>query len=221
MFCALAGEHLERLDDAKVVWHYRRGQPIFDEGDPADTLYCIYAGLVRLYKIGQRDEEIVIRLLRPGDVMGYRPMLANEPMAASARAIDDTTVCLITRPVLLSLLRDSSDLALALLSKLATELRISEDEMVARVSHTASQRVARFLLWLMNGFAPSRGAPNDIDVPLRREEMAHIIGTTPETLSRVLHDLARREILDIDRRRIRVRDLEQLRAVAGPLSRNE
>jgi CRP/FNR family transcriptional regulator len=119
----------------------------------------------------------------------------------------------------MGLLRESPDLALGLLSKLATELRISEDEMVARVSHTAAQRVARFLLWLMNGLAPSRGASHDIDVPLRREEMAHIIGTTAETLSRVLHDLARRDILDIDRRSIRVRDIEQLRAVAGLLSR--
>jgi CRP/FNR family transcriptional regulator len=213
LFCSLAGEHLEHIDRHKTVRHYRRGQPVFHEGDPPDTLYCIYSGLVRLYKIGQRDEEIVIRLLRAGDVMGYRPMLANEPIAASARAIEDTTICLITRSAIFAVLRDSPDLALTLMGKLAVELRVSEDEMVARVSRTAAQRVARFLLWLMSGF-PQANDPHNIDLPLRREDMAHIIGTTPETLSRVLHDFARRGILHLDRRSIRVRDLAGLRGAA-------
>jgi CRP/FNR family transcriptional regulator len=215
LFCELTTEHLGTLDTTKTVRRYRRGQPIFAQGDPADALYCIHSGIAALYKIGYRDEEVVIRLLRAGDVAGYRPMLANEPMAASARAIEATTVCLITKSAVFRMLRDSPDLALRLLSKLATELRVSEEEMVARVSQSAPERVARFLLWLVQGFGKEARRPHDLTAPLRRVEMANVIGIAPETLSRVLRDFERQEIIRLDRRFIRVRDMDQLRSLAG------
>jgi CRP/FNR family transcriptional regulator len=216
LFCGLAGQHLDTLDRARIVQRYERGQPICDQGDPANALFCVFSGSVELYKIGPGDTEVTIRLLRPGDVVGYRPMLADEPLAASARALENTTLCVIPRNTVFDLLRNSPETAMRLLQKLAQELRVSEEELVARVSQSVPQRVARFLLWLREGLRNHPGNGLDIDVSLRREDMAHVIGIAPETLSRVLHDLERRGIVQLDRRRIRILDLPRLQQLSAP-----
>jgi len=214
IFCGLTVEHLGALCKNKTVRRYARGQLIFVHGDPAKTLYCIQSGIVELYKISSREEEIVIRLLRAGDVVGYRPMFTDERMAASARAVEDSVVCLITKSAILSGMRHSPDLALKLLGKLASELKVSEDEMVARVSQTAPERVARFLLWLTSNSGGKTYGPIDFTVPLRRVQMANVIGIAPETLSRILRSFERHEIVRLERRAIRVRDIERLRNLA-------
>jgi len=82
-----ADEHLESLERAKVVRDYSRGQIICQEGDPADALYCIHSGYIKLYKSCHHGDEVVIRLLRPGDLIGLRPLFALEALAATARAV--------------------------------------------------------------------------------------------------------------------------------------
>lgn len=215
LFYGLEGPHLEAIDRAKVVRHYRRGQPIVVEGDHAAALYCILSGVVELYKIGARDTEVVIRLLRAGDVIGYRAILANESFAASARAIKDSRICIIRSNAVLDVLSGSPQMAMRLLGKLATELRISEDELVARTSHSVVQRVSRFVSWWIQVSGDTRNNPEDISTPIRREDMAQVIGIAPETLSRALHDLERDGVLRLERRTIHVLDPHRLRRIAS------
>jgi len=187
---------------------------VFREGEPAHAVHCIQRGVVKLYKLGPDGEELVIRLLGPGDIMGYRPVLADDLFAATARALEETTVCTFRREFLFALLRESPELAMHIMKKLASELRVSEDQMMSRLVENVPQRTAHFLLWL---FDAERMAEDQTpyEAALRREDMAMVIGTTPETLSRVLHDFERRKILDLSRKSIRVREPEQLRRLAA------
>jgi CRP-like cAMP-binding protein len=111
------------------------------------------------------------------------------------------------------ILRESPELALRLLGKLATELRVSEDQMVQRAVESVPQRTARFLLWLHDAH-PRAADGVRFDSVLRREDIAMAIGTTPETLSRTLHDLKRRRIISLERRAIRVHEPAALRRLA-------
>jgi CRP-like cAMP-binding protein len=212
-FSSLEGAALERFERGKVVRRYARGEVVFREGEPASSIYCIQSGSVKLYKLGFEGEEVVIRLLGPGDIMGYRPLLANDAFAASARVLENTTICTVSRQLLMSTLRESPELAMHLMRKLATELRVSEDEMVRRAVETVPQRTARFLLWL-NDAHPDSGDNIRFGSVLRREDMAMAIGTTPETLSRILHDLQRREIIGLSRREIIIRQPRELHRLA-------
>jgi CRP/FNR family transcriptional regulator len=214
LFCGLAGKQLENLDRSRLFRHYQRGQPICHQGDPAEALYCVHSGCVELYKIGPGDTEVTIRLLRPGDILGYRPILAGEPLAASARALESSALCVIPRNTVFDLLRQSPETAMRLLEKLARELRVSEEELVARVAQSVPQRVARFLLWMCERLRHRSGNGCVINLGLRREDMAQIIGIAPETLSRVLHDLERRGIVQLDRRCIRIVDLARLQQLS-------
>jgi CRP-like cAMP-binding protein len=217
MFCVLAGSHLARLDREKSVHTYERGESIFYAGNPPLAVYCVYEGRVKLYKTGRRGEEQVIRLLGPGEMTGYRALLADEPYAATAEAIERTVICTISRSTLISLVRESPDLALHLLAKMAGELRRSEELMVSRTEDPVRVRTAQLLLWLCGHIHDPSAAPVQIKVPLRRTEMAQMIGTTPETLSRTLHQFAERGLLELSRVDIVVVDSAGLRRIARQL----
>jgi CRP-like cAMP-binding protein len=213
-FCSIAGAHLERIGRGKIVHRYQRGDIVFREGEPASAIHCIQQGTVKVYKLGRDGEEVVIRLLGPGDIMGYRPLLANDTFAANASVLEDTTVCTVTRKLLMAALRESPELASRMMEKLAAELRVSEDQMVRRVVETVPQRTARFLLWLHDAHANGHNHVR-FESLLRREDMAMVIGTTPETLSRTLHDLERRNVVGLERRAIQIRELEKLQHLAA------
>jgi CRP-like cAMP-binding protein len=211
IFSSLTGAQLLKLDRTKTAHEYARGQVIFYEGNPPLAVYCVSSGAVKLYKTGKGDSKVVIRLLGPGETLGFRAVIANEPYAATAEAVDRTIVCAIPREVFEDLLRNDSETAFRLISKLAAELRISEDELVSRAQLSVPQRVARFLVWSLENLPNPQKEANRLALPLLREEIAQMIGTTPETLSRIFRDFASRKILKVEKRSILVSNPRALR----------
>ncbi|UCH84290.1 MAG: Crp/Fnr family transcriptional regulator [Candidatus Latescibacterota bacterium] len=215
LFGSLSSTHTIKLDREKTAHDYDRGQIIFYEGTPPLAIYCIHSGIVKLYKTGKNGTHIMIRILGPGDVIGYRALLANEPYAATAEAVDTTTACTITRDTINILLKNDPKLILQLLSKLATELRVSEDQMVTRLQEPVRQRTARFLMWLRESLWSGSRRSNTIVVPLLREEMAQMVGTTPETFSRTLRKFSHDGVIKYDRKSITITKPGVLQGIAS------
>lgn len=212
VFCGLAGSHLTKLNREKSVHEYQRNQVIFYEGNQPFAIYCIYSGKVKLYKVGRKSEPLVIRLLGPGEIMGYRALFANEPYAATAEAVETTVICTISKQTLLDLLHQSPDLALRLLSKMAQQLRISEDEMLVLAQESVRQRTARLILFCCGD---EKGEPGvSFKCPLSHTEMAQMIGTTPETFSRTLNYLAKRKFIRLSSTVIYIENPSALRVLA-------
>ena len=215
LICGLNTRARDRLEQDKTTHVFRRGQPIFCAGAPAQALYVVRSGRVKVFRTWRGGEEQVLRLLGPGETLGYRPLLANEPNAASAEAVEEATLCIIPTATVRELLRGEPGLALELLAKLARELRLSEDLMMDLLHRPVRQRAARLLLSLIEG---SRDAAEPTVIQsqhLRRQDMARMIGTTPETFSRMLRGFTQRGIVTLTRDRIRIRDHALLRWVAG------
>jgi CRP-like cAMP-binding protein len=214
VFALLTGAGLFKFDRRKLAHEYDRGQVIFYEGNPPFAVYCIRSGVVKLYKSGGDDRTVAIRLLGPGEVLGYRALLAGELYAATAEAVEKTVVCTIAKEAFEELLHNDAEMAFRFIAKLATELRISEEELVSRTQMTARQRTARFLVWVLDTLQTGTRGRARITLPLLREEIAQMIGTTPETLSRVLREFAAERILKVDRKTIEVTNRRALRRAA-------
>jgi CRP-like cAMP-binding protein len=215
LICGLSARTPDRLEQDRVTHVFRRGQPIFYAGAPAQAIYVVRSGRVKVFRTWRGGEEQVIRLLGPGEILGYRPLLANEPYIASAEAVEDSTLCIIPAATVHELLRHEPQVALELLAKLARELRASEDLMMDLIHRPIRQRAARLLLNLFED--NHRAAEPTIlrSQHLRRQDMARMIGTTPETFSRVLRGFAQRGIITLARDRICIRDDALLHKVAG------
>jgi CRP-like cAMP-binding protein len=214
-FCALSGRDLDHLERQRSFHFFKRGQHIFTAGTSATALYVIRSGRVKVYCTWHDGEEQVLRLLGPGEILGCRPLFAGEPYNASAEAVVDSEICVIPSAAVHDLVRTDTGLVLRLLGKLAKELRVSEGLMMGLLHRPVRQRVARLLLTLL---ADNQGAVDPATIvsrELMRKDMARMVGTTPETFSRVLRTFAQAGAVSLTRNRIRVRDQALLRRIAG------
>ena len=214
LFCRLTGGELQQLDESRFMQRLEPGQALFHEGAPSFAVYCIHRGLVKLYKTDQRGRTQVIRLFGPGEIFGYRAVLADEPYAASAATISSCRICVVPRETFLNLVKSNPQVGLDLMARLARELRISEEQMIALTRQSVRERTAGLLLTLLR-FNGDHDTDQSINIPLARSEMAQIISTTPETLSRTLLALSRQGIIEFSRRHIVVKNIKQLRKLAG------
>lgn len=215
LVCGMAERVRARIAHDHATHLFRRGQPVFFAGMPAQALFVIRSGRVKVYRSWPGGDEQVLRLLGPGEMLGYRPLLSGDPYMASAEAVVDSSLCVIPAATVRELLRELPEFSEALLKKLARELSQSEDLMMDVLHRPVRQRAARLILRLL---ADNQGAPEPAVLRsehLRRLDMARMIGTTPETFSRVLRGLAQRGIIALTRDRIRLRDRALLQKVAG------
>lgn len=213
--CDLAGETVPVPQSVRTIVPYSAGQVIFHQGQPPFAIYCLSTGSAKIYKTANTGARTIIRVLGPGELLGYRAVLSNEPYAATAETIRPATVCVVTREAFMEILRASPGLCMRLLAKMARELRISEEQLVTVVNEPVRKRLARLLLLMLEaGGTPGR-ANSLVPADYQRNEMAQMIGTTPESLSRALALLSSQGLVRVTRKEIRVVDPERLAAVAG------
>lgn len=193
---------------------YKAGQILFYEGNRSFGVYCIYSGRIKLYKTGHGGRLQIVRLTGPGDLLGYRSLFVDEPYSATAEAMEDSTVCFLEKAVFLPLLSKQPDLAMKMIRKLSQELRRAEDRMTGIAQKPVKERLAELLLLLKETYGKAMNGGVAIGLALSREEMAEMIGTTQETVIRLLSDFKSRGILKIDGRHILIADLTPLRRMA-------
>ncbi len=215
IFSVLKGDQLARLDQGKTSREYRRGEVIFYESTPSFAIYCIRSGWVKLYKVGSLAERQVVRLLGPGDIIGHRAVVADEPYSSTAEVIETADICAIPKEMLIDMLRESPKLSLGFMAQLAKELRFSEEQMLILSHKSVRQRLAQLLLLLMSRSHEGKSSYIKLKIPIRRNEMAQMIGTTPESLSRALRYLAQRGTIETTRTELLIKDPTALRRLSG------
>ena len=213
-FACLQGELLDRLRAARIARAYEAGQPIFYEDAPALAVYCVSEGEVKLWRAGIHGEVQVVGTRKSGDLLGARAVLAGGNYTCTAEPLHDMTVCAVPGTVFLDLLRAEPQLALVLLQRIAELTIESEAQLVARSMENVRQRTARYLLHLIPEDRALAGGPVELSHLLARAEMADLIGTTPETLSRTLTTWVGRGLLTVGKGTIVVNDPEALRRIA-------
>lgn len=210
--CNLNGSSNTDFSGQAVEQMYERGQVIFKEQSAPVSVYAIQKGRVKLYQTDNHGNQQVISLLGIGDIFGLRSLLANKSHTVTAEAIEPTSICAVPRKKLLEMFDISSDLAQDLMNKLAAELRVSEETMVSLLHHSVKRRTARLLLSLVDQTVEQSNKPLRV-VKLQRTEMAQLIGTTPESLSRTLHLFGEMGLIETSRTRITLLDADGLKVV--------
>lgn len=215
LFCQLDDRLLGELTAHKTTNTYKRGQVIFYEGNNPFSVYCIYSGRVKLFKTDTDGHQHIVRLAGPGDLLGYRSLLAHEPYHASAEVIEDAVICCIDAKAFFALVASQPALALTVIKKLAHELRHAETWLTSIAHHSVRERMAELLLMLKESYGKSTADGTIIDLRLSREELAEMIGTTQESAIRLLTDLKDSGVIAVQGRSITIRDLDALLTIAN------
>ncbi len=217
VFCRLTRERLRELDQCKADNRYKKGQVLFDEGNPALGVYCVYSGQVKLCKSGTQGRPQIIGIAKAGSLMGHRAILTDKPHSFTAEALADSHICFVERRAFLSLLAANPLLAQALLKQLAQDLDDAEERLMDLVEKPVPVRLARLLLMLKNVFGRPSPKGTQISLTLTREEMAEMIGTTQETTIRTLSQFKKKGLVRLDHKSITLLDPDGLQSLAAAI----
>ena len=214
LFHCLTAPQLARLVKSRVAHAYAPGKPVFYEGNPAFAVYCVLQGTVKIWRSGSNGDEHVIRTRGKGDLVGARAVLAGGNYPVTAEPLETFVACTIPSEAFLELVRENQELAHRLLKKLAVETIETEGLILSRSMDHVRQRTARLLLKLVGTRLRIVPGPVQIKLPWRREVMAELAGTTPETLSRTLHAFVAEGIIEVERQDVRIVNMKALEKAA-------
>jgi CRP/FNR family transcriptional regulator len=174
---------------------------IFHEGDPADALYIVNAGLVKLVSLSEKGTESILHILRPGGIFGE--LIVNEEKRPfSAVTVTDVTVSLLKRTTLLDLLSTRPAFSLNFLRMLSARLLRVETEFADHLNAWAYHRLARELLHLAGDLGVETPAGTLIPLHLTHEDLSNLIGTARETVTIQLHKFEEMGMIHREGRRI-------------------
>jgi CRP/FNR family transcriptional regulator len=193
VFCsALSDAERPRLAAIVLEVRARPQQTIFYEGDPADHVFNVTSGAVKLYKLLPDGRRQVTGFLFRGDFLG---LALNTSYAYSAEAIVETRLCRFPRRDLEGLLDEYPKLERRLLAMAGNELSAAQDQMLLLGRKTAKERVASFLLKLVERAGQRGEPPGPISLPMTRSEIADFLGLTTETVSRTFTELRKAKVI--------------------------
>ncbi len=200
-------ETLSRVVARKV---YPKDGVVFFENESGDSLFMILSGRVKVTILGDDGREIILTVLGPGDFFGEMSLLDNEPRSATAIATEETELVSLQRADFESVLADNKEIALGLIRVLTQRLRRADQQIETLALLDVYGRVARLIVDL----AREEGRRlKDGRVAFRRvthQEIANRIGTTRETVTRILKDLERAGRIKVEGKEIVVpADYEQ------------
>ncbi len=214
VMCNLEDSAIQDCNLHKTTNLYQKGQVIFYQGNQAYGLYCIFSGRVKLYKSGVDGKQQIIRIAGPGELLGYRSILADEPYSSTAEALEEATICCIDRNAFSQILPKHPELAVNIIKKLAKELRAAEDLATSIAQKSVRERMAELLLMLKETYGTPGKKGVRIDLQLSREEMGEMIGITQETAIRLLSEFKQDKMIDVKEREITILDPKALLATA-------
>ena len=209
VLCNLSHKSKEILEEHKGDNFYKKGQTIFYEGNNANSLYCIYKGKVKLSKLGEDGKEQIVRFAKTSDILGYRSLLSDEAYHATATAMEDSYICLLSKDKFIKLMEADPKLSLNIVQLLSRDLRGAEQLLIDIAQKSVIERIAEALVLLKNTFGYEEDNMT-LDVSLTRSEIADIAGTTTETTIRTLAQLSTNGLIELSGKKIKIIDFMKL-----------
>jgi len=211
----LSEEEHAVLNNAKICKKFLQKDIIFDEGEQCLGVYCIESGLVGVRKMTQEGDSVLVRLAFPGETLGYRPCLADEPHRGIGEALENSIICFIESSVVRTLISRNPALGLKFLKRATMSMGDAEEKYFENVTLDVRARFSHLLVTLMDRYGKANGGGEiSFRMPLSRQDLAALIGTRPESLSRIIRDMENDGIASFSRRMVCIPEREKL--WAGP-----
>lgn len=208
----IKSDELERIDKLIVnIAYFDKGQHIYHSQTKSDYLYAIRSGSCKEYSVDIEGKEYINNFYFAGDILGLEA-IGNNSYCYSAVALEPVRVCMIPLQSLVSMLATTQDLPMRLLNIISNKVR---DDSGIRLTSSAKQRVADFLLSISSRFTKRGYAVDELKLSIAQQDMSNKIGIAFETLSRILHAMQKDKIIAIQSRNVQIRDIEKLREISG------
>jgi CRP/FNR family transcriptional regulator, anaerobic regulatory protein len=214
LFCGDAANLLElrELQKLAIQVYFRSGKKLFSEREPADAVFGLSQGVVRLYKRLPDGRRQVLAFALPGDFLG---MPFAERHNFSADAIGEVALCRFSRADLTEFIQSSPNIMRLIVEFAIRELDMAQDQLLLLGNGSAEEKVAIFLVNWRNRLARLSVFSETVPLPMRRQDIADYLGLKLETVSRTLAKLEKKNVIRIVPKGVFLTGLEQTLLVTG------
>ena len=197
LFCQLPEAALQRLNEIKSTAVYPKSAMLFIEGQQPRGVFVLCAGKAKLSTSSAEGRTVITKISEPGDVLGLSAAISNRPYEVTAEMIEPGQANFITRDALMHFLREHGIVALRVAEELSRNYYTAYEAIrTLGLTNSPSERFAKLLLgWSNAAGTTGNGDPLQVKLTLTHEEIAEIIGTTRETVSRLLSQFKRKQLV--------------------------
>lgn len=214
-FCELPETQLRQFSTFKITYAYPRGTTLFTEGQHANGVYMLCAGRVKMSTYSEEGRSLIVRVAEPGEILGLSACVAAVAHEGSAQVIEDCQVNFVRRREILELLKNNSDAALNAIRELSHLYHRAHAQICSLgLSVSASDKLAKLLLdWCSRSGDKTGGI--HIRMIYTHEDIAEMIGTSRETVTRMLKMFRDRGLIQIVGTDLFIPDRRMLRGAIG------
>ena len=217
-FCDLSLSALEGLNRVKCLAGYPKGAKLFHEGQSARGVFVLCAGTAKLWTSSSNGRTIITRIARSGEVLGLNATISGRPYGVSAEMMEPGEANFIPRTSLLQLMRDHSEVAVGVGEQLSAVYYTAHDEVrtLGLTTHPAERLAKLFLSWTTNARQNDGGDDSlPVTLALNHEEIGQTIGVTRQTVTRLLSEFRKREMLQFRKSVLCIQDRPALEKISG------
>jgi CRP/FNR family transcriptional regulator, cyclic AMP receptor protein len=194
-FCDVNAPVLKRFESILHTTAYPQGAVLFAEGDSSRGVFMLCQGRVKISMTSQEGKSVILRIAKPGDILGVTAAVSKRPFQETAETVEPCQVNFAGREDFVRFLREHSEASIHAAIQAGLDYQLACDQIRSLgFSLSAPERLARFLLdWTEMGKQSKEGIR--ADVPLTHEEIGQLIGTSRETVTRVLGDFRTKRLV--------------------------
>jgi CRP-like cAMP-binding protein len=211
IFASLSDQELETLADRLLRRTFAKGMIIFHKDSPGQALYLIQSGKVRIFILSESGQEISVRIHGCGDVFGELSMLDGLPRSAGAVALEKTEVLTLHRDDFLALMEASPLVARSIITVLSERVRYATKYAESLAFLDVYGRVADRLLELADCYGVNGDEGAEIDLRLNQTELASLVGTTRESVNKVLGAFRDQGLIRLEGQKVTILDRRELK----------
>ena len=210
LFNGLPEDQLLAINQIAVEKKVNKGEAIFSEGDEGKGFYVVLEGRVKIYKVSAEGKEQILHIFGQGQPFGEVPVFAGQKFPANAQAIAKGRLLFFPRTAFVALITENPSLSLNLLAIMSSKLR----EFTVQIENLSLKempaRLASYLIYL----ADEQQSEDAVTLGISKGQLASILGTIPETLSRIFAKLSRQDLIRVQGPKIELLDREGLEDLA-------
>ena len=214
IFCDLPPAAVQRLSTITSASSYPKGATLFVEGQVSRGVFIVCTGRVKLSTSSIDGKTLIVRLSEPGEVLGLPATVTGTTYELMAEVVEPAQVNFVSRQDFLSFLGEFGEVALRVAQQLGKTYHSAIAEIRAiGLSHSAEEKLARFILDLIGDQKPGEGAVK-VRLSFTHEEIAQNIGTSRETVTRAFADLRKKNLLSVKGSTLTINDRSSLERIA-------
>ena len=210
LFKGLKEQQVKQVTEIVETRKYSRGQTIFTEGEKAEGFYVLKEGRLKVFKLSSEGKEQILHIFGPGEPFGEVAVFTESQYPAHAEALDPAEALFFPRRRFIDLVMKDPSLSMNMLAVLSRRLKYFT-QLVENLSlKEVPQRLAAYILVL----ADVKTKSDEVELDIAKGQLASLLGTIPETLSRILNKMTTQGYIEVEGRHIRVLDRESLESLA-------